>query len=365
MSTPMISRWPLALSLLALGCSAAEPSAQNVAPVTTTPPSVEPAPSSPPSAAPASPPPSPSPVEACEATSPRARPLAVRVLPDDGEAPFETLIASANQSIRVFAYMMGYGATLDGLLAKARAGVDVRVILDGESQRDVNEKYRVRLEEAGAKVVYSDPAFRYMHAKVIVVDDARAIVSTSNYSRSFLLKERNFAADLDDADDVADLKHLFDADFTQQSPDLACTRLLVSPINARARLLALIGSAQAELSIESMQLADTEIRQAVIARKRAGVRVRAIVASPSWIGANTRAAEALLPEGVEVKWLGAPSVHAKMIVVDGKWAYLGSENLSQTSLDRNREIGLVFSDQAGVARLSTTFEGDWTSASSF
>ena len=301
----------------------------------------------------------------CLATSPRAKAVQVAVFPDDGEAPYADVIASATHSLRVFGYIMGNGAVLDGLIERARAGVSVRVILDGETQRDVNDKYKPRLEEAGAEVVYSDPAFRYMHAKTIVADEARALVSTGNYARSFMLRERNFAADLRDPDDVADLIHLFDADFKRTSPTLTCTRLVVSPINSRARIVDLIKSATKEVRIESMQLADRELRDALIERKRAGVAVSASVADPTWIDANASAAALLGKEGIEVRYVLAPHVHVKAILVDGAWAYLGSENLSATSLDKNREIGVFVSDTAALKRMNDTFQADWVKSTAF
>lgn len=307
----------------------------------------------------------PPPARGCDATSPRTTAVDVHVLPDEGEAPYVDLLTSAQKTIRVFAYQMGFGGVLDTLRAKAKAGVDVRVILDGETQRDVNTKYRTMLEGDGVKVAWSDPAFSYMHAKSIVVDDARALVSTGNYSRSYMLKERNFAASLVEPDDVADLAALFDADFSGTPNTLSCTRLLVSPENSRGRIEDLVRSAQKELLVESMQLADQGVRAAIADRVAAGVAVRVVLAAPSWIDTNTKAGAFLTGLGVGARWLGSPGIHVKAIVVDGERAYLGSENLSGTSLDKNREVGLVVSDAAAVSRMRDTFEADFARATPF
>src|SRR5690606_28389909 len=107
------------------------------------------------------------PPPACEPLSPRTAPLEVAVQPDVSAAPLVAVIDSATTSLRVMVYQMGFGPILEGLEAKARAGVKVRIILDVAQQR-VNEKYKVRLEEAGAEVIWSDPQFTFMHAKVII-----------------------------------------------------------------------------------------------------------------------------------------------------------------------------------------------------
>jgi cardiolipin synthase A/B len=302
---------------------------------------------------------------ACNPTDPRATPVAVAVLPDESEKPFVDFLSAAQTTIAVFGYEMGYGGVLDTLQAKAKAGVAVRVILDGNTQRATNDKYRALLEAAGAKFEWSDPKFSYMHAKTLIVDLDRAIVSTSNYSLSYILKERNYVATLTDPQDVADLAALFDADWTQSSPDLSCSRLIVSPVNSEGRLADLVKSAEKTIVIESMQFADKAVHDAVLARKAAGVDVRVLLAAPSWISANTQAGADLTTNAVPARWLASPAVHVKSIVVDGKYAYLGSENISYTSLTKNREIGIVLSDAPALSAMLATFEKDWAAATAF
>lgn len=319
----------------------------------------------PPGDAGSTPPPPLVPDTACNATDPRSTPVVVSTLPDDGEAPYVALLQKATRTIRVLGYEMGYGAVLDALQAKAKAGLDVRVILDGNTQRDVNDKYRAMLEAAGAKFQWSDPSFSYMHAKTMVVDETEAVVSTGNYGKSFLLKERNFIADLTEPQDVADIVRLFDADWSHTKPNLDCTRLLVSPVNSRDRLVALVASAKKTLVIESMQLSDHAVSDAVLARKAAGVDVRVLLAAPSWISENTQSGANMTAGNVPARWLDSPAVHVKAMVVDGTHAYLGSENVSYTSLSKNREVGLIVDDPAAIVAMTATFEKDWAAATSF
>lgn len=304
------------------------------------------------------------PTPACSELDPRSVPAELAVLPDAGEAPFVSVLEKAQSSIDVMVYQMGYGGVLDTLTAKAKAGVKVRVILD-VSQKSVNQKYMDVLVAAGADVVWSDPDFTYMHAKLIVVDGQTAVISTGNYLKSFMLKERNFVVTDRDPWDLVNLNALFAADFQGQSPNLDCTRLVVSPVNAKQRILALIGGAQKSLTIESMQFADTSVRNAVAARKAAGVDVRVLLAAPSWIDANQAAATFLAQKNIPARWLAKPSVHVKAIVADGTRAYVGSENLSYTSLNKNREVGLVLTESPAVTSVTGTFETDWATATPF
>lgn len=300
--------------------------------------------------------------DTCTPLAPRTTPLELFVQPDIGVAPFVDTLSRATTSIDVMVYQMGWGPVLDGLMAKARAGVQVRVILD-LAQKPVNQKYKDKLEEAGATVIWSDPQFNFMHAKVIIIDRAEALLSTGNYNQSYMLKERNYAVRDRDAADVRSLQAIFDADWLRQSPDLSCTRLLVAPVNARQRLLELIHSAHTSLVIESMQFGDKDVRNAVAARKAAGVDVRVILADPGWIDSNASAGTFLQQHGIRPKFY--PHTHVKSIVVDGKAAYVGSVNLSWNSIDKNREVGVVVTEQANIDSIMATFEHDWTAGTDF
>jgi len=299
----------------------------------------------------------------CGATDPRATPVAIAATPEAGEQPYLDALATAQHSIRVEIYEMGYGGILTALEQAAQHGIDVKMIFD-TSEQSVNQKYYDALTAAGVHAQWSSPQFTYQHAKFIVIDDTSAVISTGNFSKTYSIDlERNFVATDRDPADLADLTALFDADWAGSSPQMSCTRLLVSPINARGRILDLINSAQQTLTIESMQFADSNVRSAVAARVHAGVAVRVMLADAGWITANADAAAYLKSLGLEVRYI--PHLHTKVIVVDGAAGYMGSENLSGTSLDHNREVGVIVTDPSSLAPLTQTFDKDWAAGSDF
>ena len=301
---------------------------------------------------------------ACSPSVPRTTPLEVSVLPDAGATPFVSVLQRATKTIRVMVYQMGTGPILDTLEAKAKAGVNVQVILD-VVQKDTNEKYMTCLLAAGANVIWSDAKFQYMHAKLIIVDEKEAVISTGNYAAFRMNMERNYAVRDADPADLDVLVKLFDADFARKEPDLTCTRLLVSPVNAKQRLLDFIATAKKEVLVESMQLADQDVRSALAARKSAGADVRVLLADPSWIDANADAAAFLAGKGIPARHMKEPGVHTKAVVVDGTTAYAGSINFSWTSLTKNREVGVLVDEASNVASMRSTFEKDWASATPF
>jgi phosphatidylserine/phosphatidylglycerophosphate/cardiolipin synthase-like enzyme len=63
---------------------------------------------------------------------------------------------------------------------------------------------------------------------------------------------------------------------------------------------------------------------------------------------------------VRVRTLATPYLHAKLITGSHE-AFLGSENFTWTSLNRNREVGIVLSNPAAV-RLDRQCLRDWAAA---
>ena len=90
-----------------------------------------------------------------------------------------------------------------------------------------------------------------------------------------------------------------------------------------------------------------------------------LMADPERVAANTGAARYLEARDVPARWLETPFMHAKAVLVDGDRAYVGSINLSLTSLTKNREVGVVVQSRAQVQRMSATFDGDWRNARAF
>lgn len=52
-------------------------------------------------------------------------------------------------------------------------------------------------------------------------------------------------------------------------------------------------------------------------------------------------------------------MHAKVIVIDQRLAFVGSQNLSRESLNYNREVGIFIANADVVKTLCATFMQDW------
>ena len=302
------------------------------------------------------------PSEPCGERDPRSAVPEVFVGPDGLAARLVALFDDAAATLRVAAYELDDPRIVAGLIDAHGRGVDVRVLVD--EARDTNTAPVGELRAAGLDVRDGPDEFRHYHPKVIVVDETRAVVMSANLNTYSMESERNHGVVLSDAFDIADLVDVFDHDWEGRTTDPAaasCTRLVLSPHNSRSRILRLIASAESELRVQHLSMSDDEVRAAIGQRAMNGVSARAILADPFWIESNTEAAEALTALGVEVRFLSTPENHAKLIVADGA-AFVGSENLSYTSLELNREVGVVLTAAEAVTPLEAAFDADWTLA---
>ncbi len=139
------------------------------------------------------------------------------------------------------------------------------------------------------------------------------------------------------------------------------SHLLVSPVNARAGILGIITGAQKTLHIEDEEMYDKASEDALIAAALRGVDVELVLPTSDTDNPDFQGNDVprLIAGGVYVHYLGAPYVHAKLILADGTLALVGSQNFSATSLDKNREVGVVIADRAAIQMLTSTFERGW------
>lgn len=293
----------------------------------------------------------------CDPFGERAEAPDLLIGPEDWSTGVVSAIAAAEESIDMLMYQLSRDDAVDALVAAAGRGVAVRVVLD--RNQPVNAGAREALTAAGVEVRSSSIDFRFAHSKLLVIDHRAAIILSGNLNGSSV-SERNFGVIDRDPDDLADAQAVFDADWESNGgaaiqPDLSCTRLVVSPINSRDRLTALYAGASGTLDAALMSITDRALLDALEARAADGVPVRVLLAVPSFVSANQATAEELAVRGIPVRFM--EHLHAKLVLADGV-AFVGSENMSTTSLDRNREVGL-FVDGDAAAAAAARFEADW------
>jgi cardiolipin synthase A/B len=304
---------------------------------------------------------------------PGASAVRVFVEPAARAAPLLSAIAGANTSIWLEVYLLTDTSVVHALEEAASRGVDVRVLLETVPFGDSGvapQMTLAKLTAAGVHARPADPAYHYTHAKAMVVDGATAYIMTCNLTRSGLggstqATNREYGVVDTDPADVAEVAAIFQADWDHTTPRLADPNLVVSPVNARAKLLDLLGSAHRSLALEDEEMLDPQSEDALLAAARRGVVVNVVLPAPGASAPASPDVPRLVHGGVHVHYSLTLYMHAKLIVADGARAFVGSENFSATSLDANRELGILIADRQALVTLTTTFGVDWSASMAY
>lgn len=175
----------------------------------------------------------------------------------------------------------------------------------------------------------------------MVIDNTTAYIMTSNFSNAALgtgsfTKNREYDIVDTNTPDVQAVEAIFQADWNRSSASFNDPNLVVSPVNSRNDFNALISSARHTLLIEAEEMNDSAIEQALVTAAQHGVQVQVILPAPggSASDSNSRSISTLKQGNIQVREDPRLYMHAKIIVIDGTEAFVGSENISSQSLDQ-------------------------------
>jgi hypothetical protein len=149
-------------------------------------------------------------------TAHAASDFSLLILPDQGENAIYNLVNSATSSIDVTIYELNDVTLENDLVSREKADVDVRVILD-QAQKSYNTAAYNLLTAGGVGVVWSSTAFTYTHQKTITVNNDESYISTGNFDNTYYATSRDFGVFDTDANDVAAIVAVFNADYTHTS----------------------------------------------------------------------------------------------------------------------------------------------------
>jgi phosphatidylserine/phosphatidylglycerophosphate/cardiolipin synthase-like enzyme len=276
---------------------------------------------------------------------------------------------------------------MDALIAAKARGLEVYVLLEHDPYNPgnpnaplpTNLKAANYLAKGGLTVQWTSKAFKYTHAKGLLIDDATMWLSTANFTKSGLgvngVGSREYLIADRSPSDVAQFQTMFAADWAGTPFTPTDEDLIISPSNSRAKILGLLRSAKKDVTMAVEVAGDPEFDTVLAEKIKAGVRVRALLAHlgalkrqepenpvppPSTVlRSNAEVAKAWKALGAEVKFQQHPHLHAKTLVVDGHAMYVGSVNFTTNSMDNNREFGLLVTTPSIVATVQRTMEQDW------
>jgi cardiolipin synthase len=326
-------------------------------------------------------------------------------------------LKGAKQSINFAVYIWEKGKPSDDLFAilteRARAGVQVRVLLDGLGGLHAPDEDIERLEEAGGKVKVFRSArlgklsrfHKRNHRRAIVIDGNVAFTGGMAVGEKWLGNARNekewrdsmvqvtgpLAATLQSGF-VDNWAHVADDDktggeilvgpafFPEFPPPAATpgesialhTGIASSPSSEnhpmRLVFLQTFSAARQKLYISnSYFVPDETIRKAVIERAKQGVDVRILLPNEKTDAKPIRQTghryfQDLLEAGVKIYEYQPTMMHSKTVVVDGKFSVVGSSNMDVRSKELNQENVLAILDAGFARQLEETFFDDLKNA---
>jgi cardiolipin synthase A/B len=314
-------------------------------------------------------------------------------------------ISQARHSINLEAYIFQKGRVarrfVDALAERARAGVQVRVVLDAVGCFATWASYLGELTAAGGQMAFYHPIRWHTlprinnrtHRELIVIDGLVGFVGGSGFADHWLYphgrgglkpawRDSMFRVE---GPVVTDLQAVFVENWLESSGELladpaffpAGSPLGTSPAfvvgsspttggSTRARMLfqGLLAAARKSIHITTPYfLPDASARAELVRAIARGVEVTILLPGRHSDHLLTRRSSrrlfgALLRAGASIFEFQPAMIHAKVLVVDGAWSVVGSTNFDNRSFGINDEINLVAFDPRLAERLDEDFARD-------
>jgi len=312
-------------------------------------------------------------------------------------------IRGAKKNVNLEAYIFHRGEVakrfLDALTERARAGIQVRIVVDALGSFSTSKHYFKPLLDAGGKMEWYHPlrwnnwtrVNNRTHRELMVVDGEVGFIGGAGIDDQWLNGTRKQQRWRDTVfrvrgETVAGLQGVFlenwlnvsgeilagDDFFPKLSQDGTAQAFVIdsSPSfggSTRAHVLyqALIRSANKSIYITTPYfLPDTSIRQEMLqAIKERQVKIKIITPGRKSDHLMTRNSSRalygdLLEAGAEIYEYNPTMIHAKILIVDGHWSVVGSTNFDNRSFGINDEVNLATRSPELAERLTQDFQSD-------
>jgi cardiolipin synthase len=309
-------------------------------------------------------------------------------------------IRAARHSINLEAYIFHRGDIgkefVEALAERARAGVKVHVVVDGMGSIATHKGYFHDLLAAGGQVHFYHALrwnnwLRYnnrTHRELMVIDGQTAFIGGAGIDDQWLKSTKKELRWRDTVVRVtgpvaASLQGTFTENWLESAGQILSGEEYLPPTDGpgpsalvvnsspasggstRAHILfeLLIAAAQKSIHITTPYfLPDGSARQELLRAIGRGVEVVILVPGRSdhfvTRSASRRLYGDLLHAGAKVYEYEPTMLHAKIMLVDGTWAVVGSTNFDNRSLGLNDEVNLALRDPSTAAGLEDQFQSD-------
>ncbi|MEM1598185.1 MAG: phospholipase D-like domain-containing protein [Pyrobaculum sp.] len=241
-------------------------------------------------------------------------------------------VASAKKAVYAEVYVLTYKPLADALVAAAKRGADVYVVLSARVYGGVPQQAKELanyMEQNGVKVKWNND-FPNVHTKLYVIDNQTVIIGNINPTASGFTKNKGVMLVIKNATLARQLAAIILNDYREVYPRYRYAGVLVSPINSQEGLEWIL-SQPGTLYIAMEQIyTDSGL-------------VPYIIKYPQYYAVVART-------DADINAVVDEEVVAKIIVV-GNYTYVGSINVGYYSIQRNREVGLLIENPKLAERL--------------
>jgi cardiolipin synthase len=257
-------------------------------------------------------------------------------------------LQKATNFLYIWIYDVTFADAKNIIKSIAQQGAEVKMIIE-------NNKYGTDktqdLRWWGVQTM-NDSKLRtnFMHAKTFV-SSWLYIIQTANLTYSSFNTQREYYVLGDQPEIVNNLKMLFEKDWKgeQVQPSDIHPNILFCPIDCRFKIEQLIKTAQMSIRTQNQYLDDPSLQQILSTKTWLNIRI---------ILPNDKKNFQSRPIQSQIKLLGSPRIHAKAILIDDTYLVISSINFSSNSMDNNREIGIIITDQESIIKYKKQFLQD-------
>lgn len=286
------------------------------------------------------------------------------VEPDSGIKPIVEFISSSQEWLDINCYLLDDTVLLDEITKAVKRKVKVRIMVDGRPYGGSGTHLEIEdLQKTGAQVKIAPSRFEkpgvFDHAKYMV-NEKSVEIGTANMTEAAFTKNREYILIERDPGLVEVLSEVFNADWQDMEAGKGPRRGLVISPGSENDLTNLI-SEPGKVFIETEEMGDD--KKVLEALEKKGKKLFIIV--PSTVSSQDQTnLKALSKEGVHIRYMNPDHLymHAKLILTKKKF-FIGSENFSTSSLNKNREVGIILDHRHYMKILKKTFKSDWKNAS--
>jgi phosphatidylserine/phosphatidylglycerophosphate/cardiolipin synthase-like enzyme len=272
------------------------------------------------------------------------------VEPDAALEPILAAIRRAKKTIQILIFRLDRPQIEKALVEAVERGVAVQALFANTNRGGdkVLRRFEMRSLERGITVTRTaDDLVRY-HGKMLVVDGKELLLLAFNFTHLDIMS-RSFAISTTNKKLVTEAAKLFDCDSKRVPYQAGADDFVVSPVNARERLIEFIKGAKKQLLMYEMKISDNEFVKLLNDKISQGVDVRVI-------GTTSHKGNTLPVRKLTMR------LHARAILRDEKSVFLGSQSLRKLELEARREIGIIVHDAKIAKQMINVFDKDWSAA---